>query len=359
MIGGNHLQVIVFQSRPQFFLMPFFAQRRSEDILGAFEAGRVHVFERKVKILRTGLGVDRQAAIAGLANFFQRVVAAEVHDIDGGIGHLGQGDGARSSLGLGRGRAREGVILGTGLAFGQCLLDDHVDGAAVFGMHADHRAGLGRGAHGFEDAGVVEHEDARVSHEELEAGDAFAHQLRHFGELGVGKVGDDAVKSVIGHRFRRRFLHPGVEGGAQRLSFVLNGEVDQGRGAAESGGASAGFKVIGAGSAAKWHIQMGVDVDPAREHVLARRIDQACGIFARQAGAHGNHAATFDRDVSLICVGCGNHGAVCNDGVEPHWPIPRAAEPVCPGGSVMYSILQSWGFVLRTGTDDGAQIGDT
>ena len=131
------------------------------------------------------------------------------------------------------------------------------------------------------------------------------------------------------------------------MALVLNGEVDQGGGAAERGGASAGFKVVGAGSAAKRHIQMGVDVDPAREDVFVRRIDQACGIFARQAGAEGDHAATFDSDISLICVGCGNHGAVCNDGVEPHWPIPCAAEPICPGGSVMYSILQSRGFVLR------------
>ena len=56
--------------------MPFFAQRRSEDVLRAFEAGRVHVFERQIKILRAGLGVDGQAAIAGLADFFERVVAA-------------------------------------------------------------------------------------------------------------------------------------------------------------------------------------------------------------------------------------------------------------------------------------------
>ncbi len=194
--------MVVFQSLPQFFLMPFFAQRRGENILGAFEAGRVHVFERKVKILRTGFGIDRQAAIAGLANFFQRVVATEMNDVDRRSGHFGQGDGAGRSFGLGRGRAREGVILGSGLAFGQCLLDDHVNGAAIFRMHADHGPGLRGGAHGFEDAGVIEHENAGVGHEELEAGNAFAHQLRHLGELRVGQVGDDAVKSVIGHRFR-------------------------------------------------------------------------------------------------------------------------------------------------------------
>ena len=229
-------------------------------------------------------------------------------------------------FGFGRGRARERVILGSGLAFGQGLLDDHVDGAAVFRVHADHGAGLGGRAHGFEDAGVVEHENAGIGHEQFEAGDAFADQLRHFGQLRVGQVGDDAVKSVIGDGFRRRLLHPGIEGGAQGLALVLDGEVDQRGGAAEGGGASAGFKIVGAGGAAEGHVEMGVDIDPAGEHVLARGVDQARGIFARQAAAQGNHPAVFNGDVGLRGIGSRDHGAAGNDGVEPHWLIPWLLE---------------------------------
>ncbi len=35
----------------------------------------------------------------------------------------------------------------------------------------------------------------------LEAGDAFADQLRHFGQLRIGEIGDDAVEAVVGNRF--------------------------------------------------------------------------------------------------------------------------------------------------------------
>ena len=192
--------------------MPFFAQRRSENVLRAFKAGRIHVFERQIKILGTGLGIDGQAAIAGLANFFQRVVAAQMHDVDRRAGHFGERDGARRGFGFGRGRARERVILRSGLSFGQRLLDDHVDGAAVFRVHADHGAVLRGRAQGLEDAGVVEHENAGIGHEQFEAGDAFADQFVHLGQLCAGKVGDDAVKCVVADGLARSLAHPGVEG---------------------------------------------------------------------------------------------------------------------------------------------------
>ncbi len=46
MVGGNHLQRVLRQPLPQFFLMPFFAQRRREHIFGAFESRRLHLIER-------------------------------------------------------------------------------------------------------------------------------------------------------------------------------------------------------------------------------------------------------------------------------------------------------------------------
>ena len=185
---------------------------------------------------------------------------------------------------------------------------------------------FGRSAHGFENAGVVEHENAGVGHEQLEAADAFAHQLRHFRQLRVGQVSDDAVKSVIGHRFRRRLLHPGIESGAQGLALVLDGEVDQRGGATEGGGASAGFKIVGAGGAAERHIEVGVNIDSAGEHILAGGVNQARGIFARQAAAQGNHPAACNGDVGLRSIGSRDHGAAGNDGVEPHWLIPWLLE---------------------------------
>ncbi len=47
---------------------------------------------------------------------------------------------------------------------------------------------------------------------------------------------------------------------------------------------------------------MGVDIDPAGKNVLALGIDQAFGIFARQAAAERSHAAVFNRDIRLAGV---------------------------------------------------------
>src|SRR5271169_4876328 len=52
MICGDRLQVILCEPLPQCFLIPFFAQWRSENILRALKSRRVHIFEREIEILR-------------------------------------------------------------------------------------------------------------------------------------------------------------------------------------------------------------------------------------------------------------------------------------------------------------------
>src|SRR5947209_14838465 len=79
--GGDDLKIVLLQPLPKLFLMPPLAQGRREDVLGAFKAWRIHVFEREIKILRAGFGIDGQAAIAGFADFLQRIVAAQVNDV--------------------------------------------------------------------------------------------------------------------------------------------------------------------------------------------------------------------------------------------------------------------------------------
>src|SRR6185437_14472170 len=38
MVGGNHLQSVLRQPLPEFFLVPFLAQRRRENVFRAFES---------------------------------------------------------------------------------------------------------------------------------------------------------------------------------------------------------------------------------------------------------------------------------------------------------------------------------
>src|SRR3989442_10416161 len=81
-VGGDNLQRVFRKALPELFLVPLFAKRRSEDVFGAFKTGRVHIFKREIQILRTGFGVSGQATVAGFANFFERVVAGKMNDIN-------------------------------------------------------------------------------------------------------------------------------------------------------------------------------------------------------------------------------------------------------------------------------------
>src|SRR5207253_9937943 len=82
-------------------------------------------------------------------------------------------------FGFGSGGASERVILGCAFAFGEGALHEHIDGAAIFRVHADETIVLGGLPHGLEDGGVIEHEDAGIGHEELEAGDTVTDKLAH------------------------------------------------------------------------------------------------------------------------------------------------------------------------------------
>src|SRR5882724_632268 len=317
-VGGNNLQSVFGEALPELFLVPLFAERRSEDILGAFKTGGVHIFQGKIQVLRAGLGVSGQAAVARFADFFERVVAGEMNDVDGRAGHFGESDGTGSGFGFGGGRARERVIFRRALSFGEGLLNDDVDGAAIFRVHADEAAVFGGLAHSLEDRGIIEHEDARVGHEELEAGDAFADELAHFFKLRGAELGDDAVKGVVGDGLVVGFLHPGVERLAEGLALVLDGEVDEGGGAAESGGDSAGLEIVGAGGAAEGHVEVRVDVDAPRNDKHAGRVKDAPRVLRGKLGGDGSDLFAVDADVGETSVDGGYDGAVADYGVKTH-----------------------------------------
>ena len=262
-VGGDDLKSVLRKSLPEFFLMPFFAERRRKNVFRALESGRVHIFEREIQVLRTGFCVGGKAAVAGFADFFECLVAGEMNDVDGRAGHFREGDGARSGFGFGGGGASEGVVFRSAFAFGESLLDDDVDGAAIFRVHADQAVVFGGLAHGSKDGGIIEHEDAGIGHEKLEAGDAFADEFAHFIELRGAEVGDDAVKGVVGDGFVMGFFHPGIEGLAQSLAFILDSEIDERGRAAKGRGDCAGLEIVGAGGAAERHVEMGVNVDAA------------------------------------------------------------------------------------------------
>src|SRR6266566_2156825 len=79
-VGGDDLKSVFGEALPEFFLVPLFAERRSEDVLRAFKSGGIHIFEREIQVLRAGFRVGGEAAVARFADFFESVVAGEMDD---------------------------------------------------------------------------------------------------------------------------------------------------------------------------------------------------------------------------------------------------------------------------------------
>src|SRR5439155_21136198 len=159
---------------------------------------------------------------------------------------------------------------------------------------------------------------ARIGHEELEAGDAFANELAHFLELRGAEIGDDAVEGVVGDGFVVGLFHPGVEGLAERLAFVLDGEVNERGGAAKGGGDGAGLEIIGAGGAAEGHVKMSVNVNAAGDDEAASGVEDAAGIFRGKLGGDGGDFVAGDANVGEERVRCGDDCAVADYRVKTH-----------------------------------------
>src|ERR1700675_1500623 len=122
--------------------MPLLPQRRGKDIFSTLESGRVHVFEGKIQILRARLRINGKAAVAGFTHLFESLIATQMDDVNWGSGHFGEGNRSRDSFRFRRRWTSQGVILRSLFSFRQRLLHDHVNRAAVFGMHADESAVL-------------------------------------------------------------------------------------------------------------------------------------------------------------------------------------------------------------------------
>ncbi len=234
-------------------------------------------------------------------------------------------------LGLQEGLADLAVVAGVGLAPGEGLLHEDVDGDAVLGVHHDQPAVLGGALHGPQDLAVVGVEDPGVGHELLEGGHPLLHQQVHLLERLLVDVGDDHVEGVVDRAVPLGLGVPGVQAGAQGVADALDGEVDDGGRAAPGGGPGAGLEGVGGVGAAEGHLHVGVAVDSARDDVLAARVDGPLGrerLGGRGAGrGEGGDAAVLDQDVGVDLVGRGDDEATADDGTAAHAAVPSCQGP--------------------------------
>ncbi len=239
-------------------------------------------------------------------------------DVHGRAGHFRERNGARRCLCFGGGGPRQGVILRRALSLGQCALHDDVNRAAVFRVHADQSAMLGGLRHSAKNRGVVEHKDARIGHEQLEAAHSFADELSHLFELRRAKVGDDAMKGVVGDGFALGLFHPGLERLTETLSLVLNGEVNQRCCPAECGRDRAALEIVRAGGPAKGHVEMRVYVNPAGHDVTTCCVNDSPGIFGRKLCPNRRHFVAGNAHFPGVHVRCCDDDSVSNQRVKTH-----------------------------------------
>ena len=94
---------------------------------------------------------------------------------------------------LGLPGAGERVVARRRVATGKGLRHEDVDRGAVLRVHHHHRAVVGSGLHRAQDLAVVAVEHTGIGHEQLEARDAFGHELVHRLERLVVDTTDDLV----------------------------------------------------------------------------------------------------------------------------------------------------------------------
>ncbi len=96
--------------------------------------------------------------------------------------HIGQRNRTMRGLGLGLRRSRERVVVRRRLSLRNHLRHHHIDRAAILRMHAAQRLQRRGLLHHLEHQRVVNHQHARVSHEELETRNPLGDHLLHLAQ---------------------------------------------------------------------------------------------------------------------------------------------------------------------------------
>jgi hypothetical protein len=142
------------------------------------------------------------------------------------------------------------------------------------------------------------------------------HDVAHLFEDRLWGVGGDHVEGVVDAALPGGLLMPGVERLPQRAALLLDGEVDDGRGAAKRRRARTGQEVVAGSRAAKRHVEVGMGIDATWNDVTACGIDDS-DVAPRGDGLAGM-AVTYDLvavdpQVCLIGVARRDEGAVLDD----------------------------------------------
>ncbi len=238
-------------------------------------------------------------------------------DVDRHLRRLGEPDDAVRRLALEDRVAGDAVVERIGLAVGDEIGGHDVDRHAVLGVHHDQPAVLPGLLHRPEDRAVIAVEDARVGREELEVGHALGDERVHLLERVVVDVAHDHVEPVVRDRVALGLLVPRIEAVAEARAARLDGEVDDARRTTEGRGPRPGLECVLREGPAERQLHVGVDVDPARDDVLALRVDRLVGGHALpQVQPDLADRLTVDQHVGGVRALGGDDGAVRDQGAH-------------------------------------------
>ena len=271
-VGRRGLQMTGLEGAPQHLLVFLRPEGRAHHIGGRRRpVGMAIDGIVDQQMARQHLAIDPLALEPGAGDGLDRLLAGIMDDIERGVDHLGQADHPVGGLALDLGRAGEGMALGAGDALLQDLLLQEIDEIAVLGMDGGERPQLLAAPEALQHLLVGDHDGPLVGHEMLEAVDPMAggqhpHLLPHL----VRPPGDGDMEGIIGRRFLGP-AHPLVIGLEQGDIGGGDDEIDDHGGAAGERGGGAAEEILARHRAHEGQLHMGMGIDAAGHHILARR----------------------------------------------------------------------------------------
>ena len=268
------------------------------------------------EVLGAGLQIDLLAPLAGGMGRLQAPLGGQVDHIHRVARLLGQSQPAVHRLRLHNGGVGQGMAGGGELAGGLQLGDGPVNEVAVLTVAAHHAALF---AHGLDDfvGHAVGDADVGVGQVHLVGGDALGGHPGDLRDDAAVPVLDGHMEAVVAAGVAVGTGVPLVQGGLEGGPPLRLGKVQHAGGAAGQGGFGAAFPVVGGlPDGALVHFKVGVGVDKAGEHQLARGVDDLA-VSHRQAGADLGNFVPLHPQVGLNGALGTDQSAVLNkDGHE-------------------------------------------
>ena len=273
MVGGDGLDRAVIKPLPERVLVVLCPKRRRADVPRRLAEIRFIItgFVQR-QIVRAGFHIDLLSSGSRGHNLGQRLLRAQMDDHDRRICHLADAQQMRHCLCLRRVRAALGMRARCKLPLRLMLLNERVDHACVFAVHACNAAVFFDLLQCVEQVLVADHHRG-IRHVHLERRNPLLEHLGHFGLNFVVPVIDRHVEAVVAARPAVGLLVPKIEAVLEALSLVRAGEIDDHRRAAANGAARAGVKVVRRRRIAHVEVKMRVCIDKTREQKLSRHVD--------------------------------------------------------------------------------------